>query len=73
MVKVFLLAPFLYLTHTHTHTHKHTHTHTHTQTHAQDVYRHANTHIFTVMAIVATMSNYSVGKKLRDFVFTTNT
>ena len=61
MVKVFLLAPFLYLTHTHT------------QTHAQDVYRHANTHIFTVMAIVATMSNYSVGKKLRDFVFTTNT
>ena len=53
--------------------HTRTHTHTHTHTHAQDVYRHANTYIFTVMAIVATISNYSIGKKFSDFVITTNT
>lgn len=52
---------FLYLSHTYININMEREIHT--QTH---------THIFRVMAIVATMSNYSIGKKFSDFVFTTN-
>lgn len=61
VVKDFLLTPFLYLSHTYININMEREIHT--QTH---------THIFRVMAIVATMSNYSIGKKFSDFVFTTN-